>query len=326
MNKTKVLTTLLMLVLIPAVAFADFRDHIDRLEFGPSAGVGFYVGQKAPAATTHPDLLRVQSYDAIAFGERGTLKWPGIETFGFSVGYRIDTRWHVTLKAVRQRVCFAEYDSIISTSNVPEEVRSVYYNSMWHVDAMAEFNLLNYGNIMAPEQAIYNVVPYVGMGVGVTIFNKNATLRAINRNNNSFLYSKMNTCFPQVGKMYKGTTDGEKLKDKNELAVGLYIPVAFGVKWRINNNVQLKGSFQYQLYFSNKGKGGLNSNLEGATAAPYLTAREGSVDVPRCENVKNRPAFDQLDKHIVGYNHDCLFSISAIFNLDKWKEDRLIMY
>ena len=160
MKRSSFLVLMLAFACVPTMMFADFREHLHRFELGLTAGVGFYVGQKAPAATTHPDLLRVQSYDAIAFGERGTLRWPGIETFGFSVGYRIDTRWHVTLKAVRQRVCFAEYDSIISTSNVPEEVRSVYYNSMWHVDAMAEFNLLNYGNIMAPEQAIYNVVPY----------------------------------------------------------------------------------------------------------------------------------------------------------------------
>ena len=103
----------------------------------------------------------------------------------------------------------------------------------------------------------------------------------------------------------------------NELAVGLYIPMAFGVKWRINDNVQMKGTFQYQLYFSNKGEGGLNSNLEGASCANFYA---------NSENLQNRPTFDQLNKYVVGRNHDCLFSISAIFNLERWQEDRLIRY
>ena len=102
--------------------------------------------------------------------------------------------------------------------------------------------------------------------------------------------------------------------------MGLYVPVAFGVKWRINDNVQLKGAFQYQLYFSNNKAGGLNSNIEGATAAEYYTKAGQAA----ATNIQNRPTFEQLDKHIVGYNHDCLFSISAIFNLEQWREDRLV--
>ena len=68
MSKTKVLMVLLTLIAAPAVMFADARQHIDRLEFGVSAGVGFYVGQKNSVAGR--DLLRIQSYAAVAFGER----------------------------------------------------------------------------------------------------------------------------------------------------------------------------------------------------------------------------------------------------------------
>ena len=126
MSKTKVLAVLMMLVVVPVVMFADARQQIDRLELGVSAGVGFYVGQKNPVAGS--DLLRVQSYDAIAFGEQPTLKWPGIETFGFNVGYRIDTRWTVVMQTVRQRLCFAEYYK----KGYADQVRGVYYNAMWH--------------------------------------------------------------------------------------------------------------------------------------------------------------------------------------------------
>ena len=171
MSKTKVLVAFLVLVSMPVVMFADFREHMDRIELGVSAGVGFYVGQENPLAGGK--LERVQSYNAVAFGDKNTLKWPGIETFGFEAGYRFDMRWHLQLKTVRQRVNFVEQY---------EGVRALYYNAMWHVDAMAEFNILRYGNKMTPEQGVYNVVPYVGLGLGVTMYNQNATLRAVNVN------------------------------------------------------------------------------------------------------------------------------------------------
>ena len=190
---------------------------------------------------------------------------------------------------------------------------------MWHVDVMAEYNLLTYGNRMQPESGMYNVVPYIGIGLGCTMYNQNATLRAVN--GGDINEQKINTWQPQVGKMYKGKdANGNLVTESNPLGVGLYVPVAFGVKWRINDNVQLKGAFQYQLYFSNNKAGGLNSNIEGATAAGYYT-RAGQA---AATNIQNRPTFEQLDKHIVGHNHDCLFSISAIFNLEQWREDRLV--
>ena len=305
MSKTKVLMVLLTLIAAPMAMFADLRQNIDRLEFGVSAGVGFYVGQDVPVAGT--GLERVQSYDAVAFGEKNTLRWPGIETFGFNVGYRFDSRWTLVAKTVRQRVCFAEYDNNAMTANgvaIPvERTRGVYYNAMWHVDVMAEYNILNYGNIMMPRQKVYNVVPYVGLGFGVTVFNKNATLRSM------YGYGDINSFYPRVGYAQK---DGKYYPA--EVAAALYIPAAVGVKWRINDNVQLKGTFQYQLYFASKSQGGLSANLEGASY---------------CEGYKEteaRPKFDELDKVVAGKNHDCVFSISAIFNIGKWYEDRLIAY
>lgn len=294
MSKTKVLAVLVMLVSLPIVMFADFRENLDRLEFGASAGVGFYVGQQNPVAS-RPDLLRIQSYDAVGFGDRGTLKWPGIETFGFNLGYRFDTRWHLVAQAVRQRVCFAEYDREERGS----EVRGLYYNAMWHVDVMAEFNILNYANAMMAREGAYNIVPYVGLGFGATMFNKEATLRKVNGASGDS--ENLGSFYPTVG-------TGDK-----EIGAALYIPMAVGVKWRITDNVQLKGTFQYQLYFASKAQGGLSANLEGGSYADYT-------------NMTNRPKFDELDKYVAGKNHDCLFSLSAIFNLGKWYEDRVITY
>ena len=306
MSKTKVLMVVLTLIAAPAVMFADARQNIDRLEFGVSAGVGFYVGQDVPVAGT--GLERVQSYDAVAFGEKNTLRWPGIETFGFNVGYRFDSRWTLVAKTIRQRVCFAEYDNnamnAMGTPIPVEKTRGVYYNAMWHVDVMAEYNILNYGNVMMPKQKIYNVVPYVGLGFGVTVFNKNATLRSIYGNGD------VNSFYPRVG--YAQKEDGRYYPA--EVAAALYIPAAVGVKWRINDNVQLKGTFQYQLYFASKNQGGLSANLEGASYSD------------RYKETAVRPTFDELDKVVAGKNHNCLFSISAIFNIGKWYEDRLITY
>ena len=291
MSKTKVLVAFLILVSMPVVVFADFREHMDRIELGVSAGVGFYVGQESPVA--NGTLERVQSYNAVAFGDKNTLKWPGIETFGFEVGYRFDTHWSIVAKTYRQRVCFAEYDK--SYAEI-EKSRGIYYNAMWHVDVMGEYNILNYGNVMMPKQKIYNVVPYVGMGFGLAFFNKYAELRS------SYMAGK------NIGKMYP--TVG--WKDK-EVATAIYIPMSCGVKWRINDNVQLKGTFQYELYFASKSADdGLSANLEGAS---YNAIHE-----------QNRPKFYEMTEAVAGKNHNCLFSISAIFNLGKWYEDRLITY
>jgi hypothetical protein len=113
-----------------------------------------------------------------------------------------------------------------------------------------------------------------------------------------------------------------------ETACALYIPFAVGVKWRVNPNVQLKGTFQYQLYFSGNKPGGLNSNLEGgAYSQDKIDALVHNLEIPAHKNTfEGRPTFDQLNKQIVGANHDCMFSVSAIFNLGRWYEDRLITY
>ena len=110
MSKTKVLAVLVILVSMPMVMFAGFTEHMDRLEFGVSTGIGFYVGQRSPVEGS--GLMRVQAYDAIGFnGAEAINSWPGIETFGFMVGYRFDSRWHLNLQTVRQRVAFEEWNA-----------------------------------------------------------------------------------------------------------------------------------------------------------------------------------------------------------------------
>jgi hypothetical protein len=76
------------------------------------------------------------------------------------------------------------------------------------------------------------------------------------------------------------------------------------------------------LYFaSNKVGTSLSGNLEGGSFSKV------NLDIPDNKNtLPGRPTFDDMSQHVVGYSHDCLFSLTAIFNLGKWYEDRLITY
>ena len=299
MNKSKflvVLVALFMPMWMSMASAANLKANSDRFEIGVSAGVGFYVGQENPLGTDQ--FNRVMSYDALGFGEKPTLNWPGIETFGFSFGYRFDTHWHVKLQTIRQRLCFAEYvDNKLDT-------RNIYYNAMWHLDAMAEYNILPFGNEMMAGHGVYNVVPYVGFGLGITMYNKEATLRKVYNVQGPGDKGSVGTFYPRVGSSNELTAEGS-VWTPAEVGVGFYIPVAVGVKWRISDNVQLKGTFQYQLYLTP------STNLEG-----------GSYN---SKYAPDRPTFEQLNKKF-GSNHDCLFSLSAIFNFGQWYEDRLIVY
>ena len=298
MNKTKVLTVLSVLFIAPVLMFADVRQHLDRLEFGPVVGAGFFFSPSNPVASNE-SLVRVQMYDVMNLKKYGwdsntKLGWPGIEAYGFQVGYRASARWQLQLKTVRQRMCYWEGDN----TGMSNEVRALYYNAMWHVDAIAEFNLLKYGNTIVPGMGISNVVPYIGLGVGATMYNKDATLRAVH--SSGLDEKEINGAFPAVGL-------------KNDIAVGVYVPAVFGLKYRVNDNVQLVGSFQYNLYLTK------NSNLAGGTCADDFSCSKEGVN----ESMRNRPTYEGLDVPSVGTNHNCLFSISAIFNLSKWYENRL---
>lgn len=291
MKKGSFLLVLLAFICMPTIALAEHEFSVDRFEFGLHAGVGFFVGPKSIAE----NVIRVQAYDALYFdkNEITNLKWPGIETFGFSVGYRIDSRWQVQLQTTRQRLCFAE--KLL-------DKRPFYYNAMWHVEALAEFNLMNLGLEMRPNQGIYNVVPYVGLGYGITIYNKEATTR-----HDGHSSELTNTMYPRVG--FKTVKDSYRNKlETVPTNISMYIPMAVGLRWRINENVQMKAAFQYQLHFQSAQPDEetkspvFNSNLAGGTV---------SVDA------------DKIYGKVVGDFHNCLFSVGVIANFGFWREDNI---
>jgi hypothetical protein len=317
MNRFKFALALMVLAMAMFTSRAQAANEvqIDRFEFGVSAGVGFYVGQHDPLGTGV--VTRVQTYDAVGFPDGNDHGMPGVETFGFSVGYRFNPFWHIKAQTTRQRVSFVEY------LNKDYATHALYYNAMWHTDVMAEYNLLPYG-LSEGGARVRKFTPYLGFGLGVTVFNKDAQLRHINGKSgpkNDFAGTGCYyTCYPRVGQQQIYDANGNLSWQKSETACALYIPVAAGVKWRINDNIQLKGTCQYQLFFSGNKLGGLNSNLEGGA---FVESK--LPDFP-AYMMTGRPTFDQLRKQIVGANHDCMFSISAIFNFGHWYEDRLITY
>lgn len=345
MNRIKVLFVVLALSLPMFVSVAEAQvksTRFDRFEFGVFGGVGFYQSHVHDNTRFGDDIFRIQGYDAVTFKNHGlaTLNVPGIETFGGSVGYRFNTMWNLRFSATRQRVSFAEYHTYTEKliGDVTNRTRFIYYNAMWHVDAMAEYNILPYGLRTIGSGNIYNFTPFLGVGAGVTMFNEQASLRKayefngpLDRNKKGNPDGKIYTSFPRVG--YKQVyADGDTVPSwkKAEMAYALYVPFALGLKWRLNPHFQLKAAFQYNMYISiGDGKWG-NTNLEGG-ALPYDEnldhVAKTALDYKTRYGSSYRPTFDELPHdRAVANNHNCMFTLSLIVNFAEWYEDRVIKY
>ena len=329
MNKFKFLLVVLAIAfpMFVSQTYAAQEIQLDRLEFGLSAGVGFYLGQNEVG-----DFTRLQCYDIMGSTIGGrTLKtaWPGIETFGFSLGYRFNTMFNIKAQATRQRITFMEYEGANDKGNL-------YYNAMWHTDLMLEYNILPYGVVRGGSSGgIYNIVPYLGLGLGATVYNQDATLRnATTLNGDHFTRyprvgykQKWDLVLDELGQPIKGANGQDSVSlqwKKSGMGVALYIPVAIGAKWRIDEHWQLKASFQYQLYFASP-SGILNSNIDGGT---YLVDNiyKDNIWIDNDIVTPNRPTLNDVPRKVVGGNHDFLFSLTAIFNFSTWHEERIVEY
>lgn len=222
-----------ILVLLMAFAPLLVNAQTQNVELGLQVGAGFFLGNTNPA----DGYTRSNEFAWM----RDSETMPAFETFGGIVRYRFDYRWALQAQAMRQRMRFKE-----STENQD----LYFYNGMWNVDLMAEFNFLKYGFVENRNAKIYTITPYAAVGIGTTLYNKTATYRwGLND-------GKRNTPFPAV-----------KAKD---LAGALYIPFAAGLKLRMAANWQLKLACQYNLYV-------LNGNLDGNTAGTEAYPKGGGV-------------------------------------------------
>lgn len=221
MNKSNIFLVLL-LVLAPLFVNAQTQN----VEFALQVGTGFFTGNSDPAA----GYIRTNEFAWM----RDSEGMPAFETFGVAARYRFDYRWALQMQAMRQRARFKEVSD-------KYEDGLFFYNGIWNWDLMAEYNFLRYGFTENRNAKIYTVTPYVGLGLGVAFYNKNATYRwGLND-------GKRNSPFPMV-----------RPKD---LTAAMYIPFAFGLKLRMASNWQFKVACQYDLYVLN---GDLNGNTEGS--------------------------------------------------------------
>lgn len=253
----------------------------DHLEIGLQGGAGFYWG-----ISQQGDFTRTNKVGMWIIDSEDKMP-PGFEAYGAFIRYRFDNHWNIALKATRQRTYYKEYKMV---GNEKQNQHS-FYNAMWHFDATAEYNILNYSmdHFVVGDDRTFRVTPYVLIGVGVTMYNKQAVLRESSTGDKKDKGSN----YPMVGtKNVNYTSDYA-----GQTGLALYIPIGLGVKWRITHNWQLQAGAQYHLYISGKNPNGLNSNIEG-----------GSSAVP----------YDQLQMKSIGGNHNLLVTIGAAYNFGNW--------
>ena len=266
-------TFILVLLMVFAPLFVNAQTQ--NVELGLQVGAGFFMGNSNPAA----GYTRTHEFAWM----RDSENMPAFETFGGVVRYRFDYRWTLQAQAMRQRTRFK--------GSVENHDPLYFYNSMWHLDAMAEFNFLKYGFYENRNAKIYTVTPYIALGLGTTMYNTAATYRW------GWLDLQRNTPCPMV--RAKDKVQGEKM------AAALYIPFAGGLKVRMATNWQLKIACQYNLYL-------LNGNLDGYTKGVWKDRKnqgEGLV-YPKGDGV----AFAKGD-YKAASTHNVSVTLGVIYNL-----------
>lgn len=235
MNKYRFSAFLTLLLLSTGLAFAQ----IDHLEIGLQGGAGTYVCNSGVGGATTVKRTSLGCQDVEGEAPKSG-SFPIMDQYGAFVRYRFDNHWNVVVEATRQRLHFMETHD---RNGISTEKR--YYNAAWHIDALAEHNILSYGHTdnWGAELEYYKATPFVMIGVGMTVFNENAIWRDKSQDKeNQRINIKQE--YPTL------------LNQPHKL--GMYIPVGLGVKWRVMSCLQLQASMKYHLYI-------LNGNIEGGT-------------------------------------------------------------
>lgn len=229
MKKSTFFLVLLVVALCPLFVNAQTQN----IEFGLQVGAGFFDGIEEPA----PGYTRTNEFAWM----RDSEGMPAFETYGAVVRYRFDSRWSVQMQAMRQRLRFKEVSEMHKDG-------LFFYNGVWHLDVMGEFNILKYGFTANRNAKIYTATPYVGIGLGTSFYNKHATYRwGLND-------GVKNSPYPMI-----------KSKD---MAAAMYIPFAVGLKLRMALNWQLKVACQYNLYV-------MNAEINGSTINDEIAYPDG---------------------------------------------------
>lgn len=252
------------LVLLVVFAPLFVNAQTQNIELGLQVGAGFFLGEENPA----DGYTRINEFAWM----RDSEGMPAFESYGFLVRYRFDYRWALQVQGMRQRFRFKE----ISEAH---EDGLFFYNGVWNLDLMAEFNILRYGFVENRNAKIYTVTPYVALGLGTSLYNKHATYRW------GLDDGKKNSPYPMI-----------RAKD---MTAAMYIPFAFGMKLRMAANWQFKVACQYNLYV-------LNGDLNGSTAG---SIKEGAETVyPEGEGV-------ELGAFKAASTHNIVATVGVIYNL-----------
>lgn len=210
-NHRLILMMALMAFSLSVGAQQQRKEHV--IDVGLGVGLGFYNGAE----------YNGQREQYLAEGWKKFE--PVNEMFGLSAAYRIDRHWAVQLQGYRQRMMFNDHNPPVDSTSTKFLGGKFYYSPLWHIDVMGEYNILEY---IPSSQDVANgsLTPYVGLGLGVALFDSIAHPRYLDT-------GKDGTMYPPIEKM----------------SWGLYAVAGAGVKWHITDGWQLKAAINYQLHF-----------------------------------------------------------------------------
>jgi hypothetical protein len=179
------------------VADVSTQENFYHLEVGVHAGVGYYTGE-----------LERYVFSSMS------------ESYGIQARCKIDRRWSLQVKGIRQRV-ISKFDA----DNEYGVKAGKYQTPMWHMDLTGEYNFFPFG-WNTYDVRVKNVTPYISLGLGMTV-------------HNTFANSKEGA-YPDV-----------HFKDMNKLDYAMYIPVGVGLKWRFADRWHFEMLWQHNLYMLN---------------------------------------------------------------------------
>lgn len=210
-NHRLILMMALMAFSLSVGAQQQRKEHV--IDVGLGVGLGFYNGAE----------YNGQREQYLAEGWKKFE--PVNEMFGLSAAYRIDRHWAVQLQGYRQRMMFNDHNPPVDSTSTNFLGGKFYYSPLWHIDVMGEYNILEY---IPSSQDVANgsLTPYVGLGLGVALFDSIAHPRYLDDGIDGTMY-------PPIEKM----------------SWGLYAVAGAGVKWHITDGWQLKAAINYQLHF-----------------------------------------------------------------------------
>ena len=315
MRSFRIVLSLLVVLFSTVVSAQELTARLEMLEIGAQVGGGFAWNKGLP--------LNGISRSA-SFGWFPDKEVPAMETYGGMLRCNLDERWTVQVQAMTQRLMFNEQLAKTYPSENPPVYS--YYNTMCNLDAMTEINILKYGFSRDRLRNVYTIVPYVAVGLGMSIYNQNATFAFQNKGDGQ---SKFNTSYPAIGK---------------DRSVAMYVPFGLGMKMRLTGNLQIKFSCQYDLYVA--GKDGF-VDFYGATYTDKndIVVRKNNSGLSDKELINSlsqvddmrKPRYDDLKKaytkaykngeaSIVDNNHNLVFAVGLIFNFTKTYRDMIIEY